>query len=53
MNVYIINYSAVELLIITSYRKMVKSNKERITDNGRNTSIVIIFTNIPYIPIEI
>jgi hypothetical protein len=32
---------------------MVKRNKEITTDNGRNTSIVIIFTYIPYIPIEI
>jgi heme/copper-type cytochrome/quinol oxidase subunit 2 len=46
-------YSAVELLIITSYRKMVKSNKERTTDKGRNTSILIVVTYIPYILIEI
>jgi hypothetical protein len=32
---------------------MVKRNKDRTTDNGRITSIVIIFTYIPYIPIEI
>jgi hypothetical protein len=32
---------------------MVKRNKERTTDNGTNTSIPIVFTYIPYIPMEI